>query len=92
MSLQSAGQSTFVAMGKAKYAVFFSLFRKVVLVIPLVVLLPRLFGLGTTGVFLAEPISEVIGGTACYTTMLITVWKELREQTTLGQWSTFYNG
>jgi len=55
------------------------MFRKVALVIPLVILLPRLFGLGTTGVFLAEPISEIIGGTACYITMLIIVRKELRE-------------
>lgn len=80
MALQQAGQSTFVALGKSKLAIFFSIFRKVILVIPLVILLPRLWGLGSTGVFLAEPISEFIGGITCYGTMMLTVWKELQEQ------------
>lgn len=77
MTFQFAGQSVFVALGKAKRAVFFSVFRKVIIVIPLTLLLPHLFGLGIDGVFLAEPISNVIGGTACMVTMLITVWPEL---------------
>lgn len=81
MSLQHAGQSTFVALGKAKRAVFFSIFRKVVIITPLVIVLPRISNLGGNGVFLAEPISEVIGGIACYTTMLMTVWKELKDDT-----------
>ena len=79
MSLQFIGQSTFVALGKSKQAVFFSLFRKVVLVVPLVLLLPHLFGLGTDGVFLAEPISDLIGGGACFATMMLTVWTRLKE-------------
>ncbi len=78
MSLQFAGQAVFVALGKAKQAVFFSLLRKVVIVIPLTLLLPRLFNLGTTGVFLAEPISNFIGGTACFTTMIHIVGRELK--------------
>ncbi len=77
MSLQFSGQSVFVALGKSRQAVFFSLLRKAVIVIPLTVLLPRLFGLGTNGVFLAEPISNFIGGAACFITMLATVWREL---------------
>ncbi len=80
MSLQYAGQTTFVALGKSKNAVFFSMFRKVILVIPLVILLPRISGLGSYGVFLSEPISEFIGGTACYITMILTIRKELKEQ------------
>ena len=77
MSLQFAGQSVFVALGKSKNAVFFSIFRKVIIVLPLILILPRWFGLGTTGIFMAEPISNLIGGVACYVTMLITVWPEL---------------
>ena len=46
MSLQFSGQSTFVALGKSKNAVFFSLFRKVVIVVPLTLLLPHVGGLG----------------------------------------------
>ena len=78
MPLQFAGQSTFVALGKSKQAIFFSLLRKVIIVIPLTILLPKMFGLGTNGVFLAEPISNIIGGIACYTTMLATVRPELK--------------
>ncbi len=77
MSLQMAGQAVFVALGRAKNAVFFSIFRKVIIVFPLTVILPHFWGLGTDGVFLAEPISNFIGGAACYATMLLTVWREL---------------
>ena len=80
MSLQFSGQSVFVALGKSKHAVFFSLLRKVFIVVPLTLLLPHLFGLGTTGVFLAEPISNFIGGAACFFTMLKVVGHLLREQ------------
>jgi len=79
MSLQFAGQAVFVALGKAKQAVFFSIFRKVIIVVPLTWLLPRLWGLGTDGVFMAEPISNLIGGLACFITMLVTILPELSE-------------
>jgi putative MATE family efflux protein len=78
MALQYAGQSTFLALGLSKQAIFFSTLRKVIIVAPLVVILPRSWGLGSSGVFLAEPISEVIGGIACFTTMLLTVRKKLK--------------
>lgn len=80
MSLQMAGQSVFVALGRARNAIFFSIFRKVIIVFPLTVILPRLWGLGTDGVFLAEPVSNFIGGAACYMTMFLTVWKELERK------------
>ncbi len=80
MSLQFAGQSTYVALGRSKQAVFFSLLRKIIIVVPLTLILPRMFNLGTTGVFLAEPISNFLGGTACYVTMLLTVWPSLKEE------------
>ncbi|MDO5408212.1 MAG: MATE family efflux transporter [Eubacteriales bacterium] len=79
MSLQFSGQAVFVALGKAKRAIFFSIFRKVVIVVPLTWLLPRLWGLGTSGVFAAEPISNLIGGLACFGTMLVTVLPELNK-------------
>lgn len=80
MSLQFAGQTTFVALGKSKQAIFFSLLRKAVIVIPLTLLLPRLFGLGVNGVFLAEPISNFIGGGASFLTMMLTVWPMLKQR------------
>ncbi|MBU9735468.1 MATE family efflux transporter [Diplocloster agilis] len=84
MSLQFAGQSVFVALGKSRQAVFFSLLRKAIIVIPLTLLLPMVGGLGTNGVFLAEPVSNFIGGTACFATMMITVWPSLKKQENKG--------
>ena len=78
MSLQLAGQSTFQAVGDARHAIFFSLLRKAIIVAPLTLLLPRL-GFGVHGVFLAEPISNVLGGIACYTTMRLTVYKQINQ-------------
>jgi len=78
MSFQCIGQNTFVALGRAKKAVFFSLLRKVLLVLPLMFLLPRLWNWGALGVFAAEPISDVVGGALCYVTMLCTVGREMR--------------
>ena len=80
MALQFVGQSTNVALNRPKQAVFFSLFRKVIIVVPLTILLPMVGGLGTDGVFWAEPVSNVIGGTACFVTMLVTVWSALKEE------------
>ena len=76
MAFQFAGQSTFQGLGKAKQAVFFSLFRKAMIVVPLTLLLPRV-GFGAEGVFLAEPISNAIGGLACFITMWMTVYRKL---------------
>ncbi|WP_343209862.1 MATE family efflux transporter [Anaerolentibacter hominis] len=80
MSLQFAGQSTFVALGKSKQAVFFSVLRKVVIVVPLTLWLPTIAGLGTNGVFLAEPISNFVGGLASFITMLLTVMPMLKKE------------
>lgn len=76
MSFQFAGQTTFQALGKAKQAIFFSLLRKAFIVVPLTVLLPMM-GFGVEGVFLAEPISNAIGGLACFLTMWLTLYKKL---------------
>ena len=43
----------------------------------LIHILPHVGGLGVNGVFLAEPISNLIGGLACYITMRRTVMPEL---------------
>lgn len=75
MALQFAGQSTFVSLGKSKQAVFFSIFRKIIIVVPLTILLPRL--IGVSGVFWAEAISNVVGGICCFVTMLLTVYRKL---------------
>lgn len=80
MALQFSGQCAFTSLGKAKKAIFFSILRKVVIVVPLTILLPHIGGLGVIGVFLAEPISNVIGGIACFCTMLFTIMPELNQK------------
>ena len=77
MAFQYIGQTVFVSLGKAKQAVFFSLFRKAILGVPLILIMPRLWDMGITGVLAAEPVTNVIGGLACYVTMMTVVWKKL---------------
>lgn len=76
MAFQFAGQFTFQALGDAKHAIFFSLLRKVIIVIPLTIILPMI-GFGVNGVFAAEAVSNVVGGTVSYITMRMTVYKQL---------------
>lgn len=76
MSFQFIGQSVFVGLGRSRSAVFFSLLRKAFIVAPLTLLLPGL-GMGVDGVFVAEPVSNVLGGLACLLTMYVTVYRRL---------------
>ena len=76
MAFQFIGQAVFVGLGKSHQAVFFSLLRKAMIVAPLTLILPVL-GFGVNGVFLAEPVSNVAGGTACILTMYFGVYRPL---------------
>lgn len=78
MDLQYMGQTVFKSLNKKKQAIFFSILRKVVIVVPLTYLMPYALHMGTDGVFLAEPVSNVIGGSICFITMLCTVLPELK--------------
>ena len=69
-ALQYSGQTVYRSIRRVRKAIFFSLLRKVILVVPLTLLLPPIFG--ATGVFLAEPISNFLGGGACFLTMMLT--------------------
>lgn len=83
MDLQYIGQTVFKSLNKKKQAIFFSLLRKVVIVVPLTYLFPYVFNMGTHGVFLAEPVSNVIGGGICFFTMLVTILPELKRMETV---------
>ena len=78
MDLQYIGQTIFKSLNKKKQAIFFSLLRKVFIVVPLTYLMPYALHMGTDGVFLAEPVSNVIGGSLCFITMLCIVLPELK--------------
>lgn len=76
MAFQFSGQTTFLALGKAKQAIFFSLLRKAIIVVPLTFILPAL-GLGVEGVFWAEPISNAIGGISAFTAMWFMIYRKM---------------
>lgn len=57
--IQNVVQCAFVSMGQAKPSLFLAIFRKIILLVPLALVLPHVAGLGTLGVFLAEPISDI---------------------------------
>lgn len=76
MAFQGTGQSISLGLGKSKQAIFFSIFRKVIIVAPLTLILPKFMGID--GVFVAEAISNYIGGGACYITMWFTIGKDMK--------------
>ena len=79
MDCQYIGQTVFKSLNKKKQAIFFSLLRKVFIVVPLTYLMPYALHMGTDGVFLSEPVSNVIGGGLCFVVMLCTVLPELKK-------------
>ncbi len=87
MAFQFSGQAAFTALGYSRHAIFFSLLRKAVIVAPLTLLLPKV-GFGVNGVFLAEPVSNAIGGLACFVTMYFTLYRRLK----LCGWNTGRKG
>ena len=65
--VQIACQQTFSALGNAKASLFLAVLRKIILLIPLIYILPHFFTNKVFGVFLAEPVADVLAvcTTAC---------------------------
>lgn len=68
---QMACQSTFMALGQAKISLFLALLRKIVLLVPLAVLLPVLLGGSVLGIYIAEPVADVIASATTLTLFLL---------------------
>ena len=68
--LQRACQNMFVALGQARISIFIALLRKVILLIPLALLLPRFWGVN--GIYVAEAISDATAAVCC---TLLFAWK-----------------
>lgn len=60
MGAQIACQQTFIAVGQAKSSLFLALLRKIILLIPLIYVLPLFFENKVLGVFLAEPVADLL--------------------------------
>ncbi len=74
--LQSACQSTFLALGQAKVSLFIALLRKVILLIPLAVIFPKF--MGVMGVYRAEPVADIISVVTTCVLFALTMRKVLR--------------
>lgn len=57
---QIACQQTFIALGQARKSLFLALLRKIILLIPLILILPLFFTNKVFGVLVAEPIADFI--------------------------------
>ena len=68
MGAQIACQQTFIAFGNSKISAFLAMFRKIIVLIPLIYILPVFLEDHVQAVFLAEPIADVI---AVVTTLLL---------------------
>ncbi|MFA7574295.1 MAG: MATE family efflux transporter [Arcobacteraceae bacterium] len=60
LSIQMTGATLFQALGKAAPAIVFSLLRRVLLFIPLIIALPRFTQLGLMGIWLSYPIADIL--------------------------------
>ncbi len=58
--IQIACQYSFVALDQAKKAIFLTIWRKIILLIPLIFILPQILSGSAMGIFLAEPIADTI--------------------------------
>lgn len=72
MGAQIACQQTFIALGNAKTSAFLAMFRKIIVLIPLIYILPMIIQDKVFAVFLAEPIADTLA-------VLVTVILFIRE-------------
>lgn len=72
IGFQIIGASYFQAAGKAGYAIFLSMSRQVIILIPALIILPRFWGL--EGIWLAMPVADVVS--SLFTGSFL--WLELR--------------
>lgn len=76
--LQNGIQPTFLALGQAKISLFIAMFRKVILLVPLALVLPRF--LGVMGIYYAEPVSDLISAATAGILFRINIKKILSKE------------
>ena len=83
MGAQIGCQQTFVALGNSKISAFLAVFRKIIMLIPLIYILPALISDQVLAVFLAEPIADVVASVTTTTVFLVTfkgLMRKMREK------------
>ncbi len=81
---QIACQQSFMALGQAKISLFLACLRKIILLIPLIFILPMFMENKVMGVFLAEPISDIIAATVTTIAFLTQFNKILKKNSEKG--------
>ena len=71
--IQMAVQQTFVSLGQAKLSLFIACLRKIILLIPLILILPLFFENKVFAVFLAEPVADFISVTTAGTLFALNI-------------------
>lgn len=71
--IQMAVQQTFVSLGQAKLSLFIACLRKIILLIPLILILPLFFENKVFAVFLAEPVADFISVTTAGTLFVLNI-------------------
>ena len=79
MGAQIACQQTFIAFGNAKISTFLAIFRKIIVLIPLIYILPIFMRNKVLAVFMAEPIADIIAVCTTCIMFFISFKKLIRE-------------
>lgn len=76
---QISCQNSFVGLGQAKISLFLAILRKLILLIPLILILPMFMSDQVFAVFIAEPISDILAATIT-TIAFITKFNKILEE------------
>ena len=63
MGIQISCQQSFIALGNSRVSAFLAIFRKIIVLIPLIYILPMLLEDKVFAVFLAEPVADAVAVT-----------------------------
>ena len=80
--IQIACQMTFTSLGKAVNSIIVAVFRKFILLLPLIYIMPQIIADKTMGVYMAEPIADVIAVTFTAILFAFQFRKAIREIST----------
>lgn len=81
--MQIAAQMTFISLGKALSSITVAVVRKFVLLLPLIFIVPQFVDNKTMGVYLAEPIADILAVTFTTILFIFQFKKALKEMDTV---------
>ena len=77
--IQIACQQTFVSLGNAPVSLFLAIFRKIIVLIPLIYILPAIMENKCNAIFLAEPIADFVAVSVTATMFYFIFKKSMKE-------------